>query len=140
MNGQDGRQTKGALASRVAAVVAVASMAPVTVFAVATVGRLLQPLPNEPAGTEERLYEWFVGLPAPAIAVLFIALPLLAMATAGAILWRSWQRDPDLRADTRAAVALGWRFLRRPAVWLSAAVLAVGLVLGLAIIVHGIAG
>lgn len=44
------------------------------------------------------------------------------------------------RADTRQAVALGWRFLRRPAVWLSAGVVLVGLVLGLGIVFHGITG
>jgi len=32
--------------------VAVLAIAPITIYALATVGRLLQPLPNEPAGTE----------------------------------------------------------------------------------------
>jgi hypothetical protein len=65
---------------------------------------------------------------------------MLAVATAAAVLWHSWRADQDLRADTRQAAVLGWRFLRRPTVWLAAAVVLVGLLLGIAIVVHGITG
>jgi hypothetical protein len=125
---------------RLGTAIAVLSIAPITIFALATVGRLLQPLPNEPAGTEERIYEWFISLPASAVVFLLIALPMLAVATAAAVLWHSWRADQDLRADTRQAAVLGWRFLRRPTVWLAAAVVLVGLLLGIAIVVHGITG
>ena len=73
------------LAMRLGTVVAVLAIAPITIFALATVGRLLQPLPSEPAGTEERIYQWFVALPAAAIVILLIALPVLALVTAAAV-------------------------------------------------------
>jgi hypothetical protein len=136
----DPRPTRTPPSIWLASLGAVVAMAPLAVFAVATVGRLLQPLPNEPAGTEERIYQWFVTLSGPAIVVFFIVLPVLAMAAAAVVLWRSWRADPYLRADTHQAATLGWRFLRRPPVWLSAAVLLVGLVLAAAAIIHGITG
>lgn len=128
------------LAMRLGTVVAVLAIAPITIFALATVGRLLQPLPSEPAGTEERIYQWFVALPAAAIVILLIVLPVLALVTAAAVLWRSWRTDPDLQTDTRQAAVLGWRFLRRPTVWLCAVVVLGGVLLGIAIVIHGITG
>ena len=140
MNGHDDRGRRTRPVVWLATVVAVLAMAPIAVFTAAAVGRLLQPLPNEPAGTEQRIFDWFAGLPAAGMALAFIVLPVLAMTLAAAVLWGSWRADADLRADARQAVALGGRFLRRPAVWLSAGVVLVGLVLGVGIVIHGIAG
>jgi len=108
-----------------ATLVAVLAMMPIVVFLVATIGRLLQPVSHEPAGTEQRVYEWFVALPATSLTVLLFVLPAVAVILAATVVWQVWQRDPDLRADTSAAVVLLLRFLRRPLVWLSGGVLAV---------------
>jgi hypothetical protein len=123
-----------------AAVGAVAAMAPIVVFTAAAVGRLLQPLPNQPAAAAERTYQWFVALPAAALTIAFFLLPLLAVLLAAALIWLSWRSDAALRADTHEAVGLLWRFLRRPVVWMSAGVLVVGVVLGVGIVIHGVAG
>jgi hypothetical protein len=82
----------------------------------------------------------FAALPAASLAVLLVALPLIGMALAGAVLWRSWRSDAALRADVGLAAGLLGRLVRRPLVWLSAGVLLVGTLLGIAAVVHGIAG
>ena len=124
----------------VAALVAVLAMAPITLFVASAAGRLLQPLPNQPVAAEERIFEWFVALPAMSVAVLLVALPLVGMVLAAAVLWRSWRSDAALRADVRLAAGLLSRLVRRPLVWLSACVLLVGTLLGIAAVVHGITG
>ena len=139
MNSRDGLPWARA-AVWLATIAAVLAMTPIVVFTASAVGRLLQPVPNEPAGREQRIFDWFAGLPAAGMALAFIVLPVLALATAGVVLWSRWRADADLRVDTRQVVALGWRFLRRPTVWLSAGVILVGLVLGLGMLIHGIAG
>ena len=108
--------------------------------AASAAGRLLQSLPNQPASAEERIFEWFVALPAALVAVLLVALPLLGMVLAGAVLWRTWRSDAALRVDARLAVGLLGRLVHKPLVWLSAGVLLVGTLLGIAAMVHGIAG
>jgi hypothetical protein len=115
-------------------------MAPITLFVASAAGRLLQPLPNEPAGIEQRIFDWFVALPAAGVGLLLIALPLIGVVLAGAVLWRNWRSDAALRADVRLTVALLVRLVRRPLVWLSAGVLLVGALLGVAAIVHWITG
>lgn len=91
MNGHDiGRRTRPLV--WLATVGAVLAMTPITVFAAAAVGRLRQPLPNEPAGTEQRIFDWFAGLPAGAIATTFIVLPVLAA---------RWRRPLGLLAGGR---------------------------------------
>jgi hypothetical protein len=123
-----------------ATVIAVVAMAPITLFVASAAGRLLQPLPNEPAGIEQRIFDWFVALPAAGVGLLLIALPLIGMVLAGAVLWRSWRSDAALRADVRLAVALVGRLVRKPLVWLSAGVLLVGALLVVAAMVHWITG
>ena len=128
------------LAAWAAALAAVLAMAPITLFAASAAGRLLQPLSNQPAAAEERIFEWFAALPAASLAVLLIALPLIGMVLAGVVLWRSWRSDAALRADARLAAGLLGRLVRKPLVWLSAGVLLVGIMLGIAAVVHGITG
>jgi amino acid transporter len=140
MNGHTIRTGERGLVAWAAALVAVLAMAPISLFAASAAGRLLQPLPNQPAAAEERIFEWFVALPAMSVSVLLVALPLLGMVLAGAVLWRSWRSDADLRADVRLAAGLLGRLIRKPLVWLSAAVLLVGTLLVIAAVVHGIAG
>jgi len=74
------------------------------------------------------------------VAVLLVALPLIGIALAAAVLWRSWRSDAALRADARLAAGLLGRLVRKPLVWLSAGVLLVGTLLGIAAVVHGITG
>jgi hypothetical protein len=76
-------------------------MGPITLFVASAAGRLLQPLPNQPAAAEERIFEWFAALPAASLAVLLIALPLVGMVLAGVVLWRSWRSDAALRSSGR---------------------------------------
>lgn len=140
MNGQTVGPSEGRLVAWVAALVAALAMAPITLFAVSAAGRLLQPLPNQPAPAEEHIFDWFVALPAMSAAVLLVALPLIGMVLAAAVLWRSWRSDAALRADTRLAAGLLGRLVRKPLVWLSTAVLLVGTLLGIAAVVHGITG
>ena len=140
MNGPDVRPGEGRRLAWVAALVAVLAMAPITLFAVAAAGHLFQPLPNQPAAAEERIFDWFTALPAASLAVLLLALPLIGMVLARAVLWRSWWSDAALRADARMAAGLLRRLARKPLVWLSAAVLLVGTLLSIAAVVHGIAG
>ena len=125
---------------RLASIAAVVAMTPIVVFTASAVSRLLQPLPNQPAEAEQRIFDWFAALSAPAMALAFFVLPLVAVRLAAAVLWRGSVRDASLRADTREALVLGWRFLRRPLIWLSTGVLLVGAVLALGIVIHGIAG
>jgi hypothetical protein len=114
MNGH-ARPSEGRHVAWVAALVAVLAMAPITLFAVSAAGRLLQPLPNQPAAAEEHIFDWFVALPAMSVVVLLVALPLIGMALAAAVLWRSWRSDAALRADTRlAAGLLGVSFASHP--------------------------
>jgi uncharacterized membrane protein YedE/YeeE len=140
MNGHTVRPRERHLVAWAAAFVALLAMAPITVFVASAAGRLLQPSPNQPAAAEERIFEWFAALPAASLAVLLVALPLIGMVLAGAVLWRSWRSDATLRADARLAAGLLGRLVRKPLVWLSAGVLLVGTLLGIAAVVHGIAG
>jgi hypothetical protein len=140
MNGHNVRSRDRRLVAWAATLVAVLAMAPITLFAASAAGRLLQPLPNEPAATEERVFEWFAALPAAGLVVLLIALPLIGMALAGAVLRGRWRSDAALRTDAGLAAALPGHLVRKPLVWLSAGVLLVGTVLGIAAVVHGIAG
>ena len=59
---------------------------------------------------------------------------------AGVVTSRSWQLDTDLRAEVHVAVSVEWRLFRRPTGWLSAGVIAIGMVVGVGIVIHGIAG
>jgi hypothetical protein len=140
MNGHHVRPGDRHLVAWVAALVAVLAMAPITLFAASAAGRLLQPLANQPAAAEERIFEWYAALPAASLAVLLVALPLIGMVLAGAVLWRSWRSDAAVRADARLAAGLLGRLVRKPLVWLSAGVLLVGTLLGLAAVVHGVTG
>jgi hypothetical protein len=140
MNGRTIRPGERRLLAWVAALVAVLAMAPITLFAASAAGRLLQPLPNQPAAAEERIFEWFVALPAMSAAVLLVALPLVGMVVAAGVLWRRWRSDAALRADAWLAAGLLGRLVHKPLVWLSAAVLLVGTLLGIAAVVHGIVG
>jgi hypothetical protein len=140
MNGHTARRSERRLVAWAAALVAVLAMAPITLFVASAAGRLLQPLPNQPAAAEERIFDWFVALPAASVAVLLVALPLVGMVLAGAVLWRSWRSDAALRVDAWLAAGLLGRLIRKPLVWLSAGVLLVGTLLGIAAMVHGIAG
>jgi hypothetical protein len=140
MNGHNVRPGDRRLVAWAAAFVAVLAMAPITLFAASAAGRLLQPLPNQPAAAEGRIFEWFAALPGASLAVLLVALPLIGMILAGTVLWRSWRSDAALRADARLAAGLLGRLVRKPLVWLSAGVLLVGMVLGIAAVVHGITG
>jgi hypothetical protein len=123
-----------------ATLAAMLAMAPVALFVASAVGRLLQPVPNEPAGIEEHVFEWFVALPPAAVVVLLLGLPAIAIVLAGAVLWHAWRSDATLRTDARLGAALLLRLARRPLVWLCAGVVLVGMLLGVAGIVHGIAG
>jgi len=140
MNGHTVQPGERRLVAWAAALVAVLAMTPITLFVASAAGRLLQPSPNQPAAAEEHIFEWFAALPAASLAVLLVALPLIGMALAGAVLWRSWRSDAVLRADARLAAGLVGRLVRKPPVWLSAGVLLVGTLLGIAAVVHGIAG
>jgi hypothetical protein len=140
MNGHPNLPGDRRLVGWAAAFVAVLAMAPITLFAASAAGRLLQPLPNQPAAAEERIFEWFTALPALGLVGLLIALPLIGMVLAGAVLWRSWRSDAALRADARLAAGLLGRLVRKPPVWLSAGVLLVGTLLGIAAVIHGITG
>jgi hypothetical protein len=53
---------------------------------------------------------------------------------------RTWRSDAALRADARLAAGLLGRLARKPPVWLSAGVLLVGTLLGIAAVVDGITG
>ncbi len=140
MNGHTVLPGDRRLVAWAAALVAVLAMAPITLFAASAAGRLLQPLPNQPAAAEERVFEWFAALPAASLAVLLVALPLIGMVLAGAVLWRRWRSDVALRADARLAAGLLGRLVHKPLVWTSAGVRLVGTLLGLAAVVHGITG
>jgi hypothetical protein len=128
------------LAARAATIAAVLAIAPITAFVASAAGRLLQPVANQPAAAEEAVFEWFVELPAVWAVVLLLVLPLGAMLLAGAVLRDSWTSDAALRSDARLAGSLLSRLARKPHVWLSAAVVLVGVVLSLMVLVHGITG
>lgn len=68
-------------------------------------------------------------------------LPVLAALVAGVVTWRSWQLDTDLRAEVHVAVSVEWRLFRRPTGRAgSARVIVIGMVVGVGIVIHGIAG
>jgi hypothetical protein len=138
MNGNDFGSGDRQSAAWTATIIAVVAMAPITLFVASAVGRLLQPLPNQPAGIEQHIFDWFVALPAAGLTVLLVALPVIGMLSATTVLWRCWRSDAALRADARLAAALLVRIARRPLVWVSAGVLLLGTLLGLAAITHGI--
>jgi anti-sigma factor RsiW len=128
------------LPARAATLAALLAIAPISLFVASAAGRLLQPVADQPATSEEWIFEWFVSLPAVWAALLLIALPLAAMLLAGGVLWQSWTSDGALRSDARLTAALLGRLARKPHVWLSAGVVLVGVLLGLMAVVHGITG
>lgn len=81
-------------------------VAPAALFMTALFVRNLQPLPNEPAQSAQRLVAWFAGR-VWTLWLLLGALPLIVLGTGTAAIVRSWRSDAALRraaADTRAAL------------------------------------
>jgi hypothetical protein len=80
---------------------------PATFFLAAAALRTLQPRQFQPARACWAIFEWvathFTHLDA---AVVFLALPIIALAAGGAALWREWRGNTALRRDAATAVAL----------------------------------
>lgn len=79
---------------------------PATVFLAAAAMRLLQPRQFEPARTSWMLFEWTITHVSHAgAAVLFLALPAIAVAGGGATLLMFWRKSETLRRDAAACLA-----------------------------------
>ena len=80
---------------------------PATLFLAAGAIRLLQPRQFQPARACWVIFEWvtshFTHMDA---AIVFLALPIVALATGGAALWREWRRNSALRRDAASAFAI----------------------------------
>lgn len=79
---------------------------PATVFLAAAAMRLLQPRQFEPARTSWMLFEWTITHVSHAgAAVLFLALPAIAVAGGGATLLVLRRKSETLRQDAAACLA-----------------------------------
>jgi hypothetical protein len=83
---------------------------------------------------------WFKALPWVGSVTLLVAFPLVGLALAAGLLWRTWTGNPSLHADVAALARAGSRFARRPAFLVALLVLAVGAVYFLALAIHAIVG
>jgi len=125
---------------RVATVLAVALLAPGALFFVAVVGRSLQPVAHEPSRTLNAIANGFLALP-PAIGVaLIMVAPLLAMAVAAVVVWRTVATDPALGQDLRRVVDAALPLVRRPTLLVAIATLVVAAGMAGVLAVHAIAG
>ena len=100
--------------------------------------RHLQPSQYEPARTALRLFEWAGSWMSPPLAaVLFLLLPLSALAMGVAVLSAHWRATPAVRSDAMTALAVVRR--NAGAIVLAAMTLAAAAILALSVL-HLIAG
>jgi hypothetical protein len=119
---------------------AVALLAPGALFLVSIVGRSLQPVEHEPSRTFNAITNGFLALP-PTIAIgLIIVAPLVAMALAAMVVWRTVATDPALSQDLGRLADAAMPLLRRPTLLVAVAILVVAAGLMGVLIVHALAG
>ncbi len=98
----------------------------------ADIVRHLQPAQFEPARTATMLFAWISGwMTQPLAAVLFLLLPLVALAMGAAMLRAHWSATPGLRADALATAVAVRRHLA--AITLAAATALAALILSLSV-------
>jgi hypothetical protein len=69
--------------------------------------RNLQPAGREPAQTASAILAWMAGAMTPTTAAMvFIALPVLALIAGAVVLATRWRTEPQLHADVLAAARL----------------------------------
>lgn len=101
---------------------------PAALLLLVATGRLLQPRQYEPGRTLWTIFEWAGShISQSGAAVLFLALPSIAVLIGCATILQSWRRDAPLRQDTTAALAIIRR--RLPIIVLTGAALLGGLIL-----------
>ncbi len=122
------------------ALLAVACVVPGTLFFMAAVGRLLQPVEHQPARTLEAIFEAYVGLPAGILAALVVVGPLVALVLGLYLVTAEWRTDPTLRQDAGVLATAAVRLVRRPAFAVGAAVSLVAGLVTIVLMVHAIAG
>lgn len=80
---------------------------PAAVFIATAMLRMLQPPVREPARLCWAIFEWGrAHVSHLGAAVLFLALPGMALIAGSTALWRWWRRDQPLREDSAAAFAI----------------------------------
>lgn len=122
----------------VGASLALLAVLPAVVFLVAGVGRLLQPIANEPAHTFDAIVTWFGTLGPAGLTLLLLVLPTAGMAV-GALGRRTLREDPDLRSDLLVLGATFRRIGRRPVFVVAALAVVAGLGIVAAVVTHAIA-
>ncbi len=114
-----------AMASRsrfeaVGALLALAAVIPASIVIAAAIVASLQPDAYEPSRTAHQVVGWIGTLPPPAVAILLLGAPGVALAVGAAVLWRRIRTDEALRADLALLGAVSVRLVRRPTVVVAA--------------------
>ena len=130
----------GATSRRVAAAIALALVAPATVFFAAAIARSLQPVAHEPARTLSAIVDAFLALPPLVLLGLVGVAPVAAIVLAAIVVWRTATADSTLREDVRRLADAGVPFLRRPTLLVALVVLLLGLAVISVVTVHTLAG
>ncbi len=123
----------------VGASLALLAVLPAVVFLVAVVGRLQQPIANEPAHTFDAIVSWFGTLGPAGLTLLLLVLPTAGMAVGAFVAWRTLREDPDLRSDLLVLGATFLRIGRRPVFVVPALAVLAGLGIVAAVVTHAIA-
>lgn len=90
--------------TRIIAALQLVLIFPALLFMAALIVRELQPLQHEPARSAHQLVMWYAGR-VWTLWILLLALPITVLATGGATLLRSWNRDPALPSAARQLLA-----------------------------------
>jgi hypothetical protein len=122
------------------ALVAIACLAPASIFLVAAIGRLLQPVVFEPAATFQAIFDWFAGLGRGGDLLLLLILPAVGTVVGAGLVWTALRADGALRSDLAGLGAALVRVLRRPAFVLGVVAVAFGGCYLAIVAAHSVAG